>query len=130
VPCLDVRACQVGDLGRTESRLDPLFDDAGNFGSGARSVVRLDMLADIAVGDRCDGVLAPLLLPGARRVTAVEDWRLLAQRLRPCRVRCQRAMLPKSEPTLAAARGAVFEEIDLRAAPPAADPETGQLVIP
>jgi hypothetical protein len=88
VPRLDIRACQVGDLDRAESWLDPLFDDAGDFGSGARSVVGLDVLADVAVGDRSDCVFAPFLLPGAGRVITVADRRLLAERFRPCRVRC------------------------------------------
>jgi hypothetical protein len=57
VPCFDVRTCQVGDFDRAELGLYPFLDDAVDLHRGARGCC--DMLGDIAIGDRSDGVLTP-----------------------------------------------------------------------
>ena len=123
MPRLDVSAAQVGDLDRAEPGLDPLFNDAPDFGRSAQLVVRLDVFGEVAIGDLGNGALAALFLAIAGRIVAVTDRGLLVQCLLSCPLRCQRAVASEAKPALAAALRPVFEDVDFATAWQAAEPK-------
>ncbi len=87
-----------------------------------------DMLGEKAVRHRRNRVLAPLALPIARRIVAVDNRYLLPQRFDARLIRGQRPMRAQRQP--GPGGSTVFEEIGFGAARPAANAKAGELVIP